>query len=301
MIHILSVSSYYPPRFHKMSSNKFILCRYQILPVDREYNGDFFDGINSIEELIQQKNNILEQVFDIPKVISQSQVEIACSLVATEPASMLRLYQMAARKKKKLGTENFQDVEAPDWQRFKVAIWNDPERQIVAIEVNKGAFNKSRSVMNKMVGVWNGALKKRHLRIEWEPIFDTNDFWSLVNSNKMNIKSLDFEFVTPNMARLYQGLDKEITDFSKRANSVRNTLSLQAAPGGHLQLDQTDPEIDGIVEASGKGAGSIAIKLKGSNKKLRTGDVETEISVDSIDIEGASEDALKALKIIMDQ
>jgi hypothetical protein len=38
---------------------RFDLYRYQILPKDRFAQGELFDGINSVDELIQKKNDLM--------------------------------------------------------------------------------------------------------------------------------------------------------------------------------------------------------------------------------------------------
>ncbi len=45
----------------KKNSTTFDLYRFQILPLNRYYQGNLFDNINSINELIEKKN----QIFDI--------------------------------------------------------------------------------------------------------------------------------------------------------------------------------------------------------------------------------------------
>ncbi|ROP11028.1 hypothetical protein EDB60_11980 [Vibrio crassostreae] len=77
-------------------TNTFELFRYQILPIDRYFQGDFFNGVHSVEELIAQKNHFFAEALLGQNDFSNNRHKTIVKLIPNSTAKCDTLQYQAA-------------------------------------------------------------------------------------------------------------------------------------------------------------------------------------------------------------
>lgn len=275
---------------------RFNLYRYQLLPKDRYFQGDLY-GIQSIDELLKKKNEILGVVLDIESFLRPQRSEIVYKVLHKQDD--FYLFQIAANRSINNETKDFQTKTIDHWPRIIVAVWNAPDKQIVAIQKRHDAFPDTTVIMRYFESSVNLMLKKNNLTIKWEPLFETRVFWDIVKENHGRIEEIEFELITPNMANISSSLSENLKDFAKLTNSVKNRVSIQSDAASSLQIDQSNESITGLVDYSSEGGGNIAVKVKGIQKRIHTSSSIREIQLEEISMQGSVEEISSLLKGLM--
>ena len=130
-------------------------------------------------------------------------------------------------------------------------------------------------------------------------MFEKHSFWELVDEYSGKLLSIDFEFITPNMATISSALSGDLKKLAKSTNSIRNRLRLESGESASLAQDQSNQMINGLVDYSGQGGGDITLKIKGLKKKVKTSKTLKEVEFDEIDLEGDPETVVAMLKNIL--
>ncbi|MBV7389040.1 hypothetical protein KRX11_10410 [Pasteurellaceae bacterium TAE3-ERU1] len=276
---------------------KFELFRYQLLPIDRYTQTDFVSGINSTEELIKNKNKFFAEAVNNTKEIKSKKSKVLKK--ALYDKSDFFLFKIALNKTILRETEEFKSEVIESWPSILVAIWNDPDKQIIAIQ-KRSCITKSLDEVVKMIlNSIESNLRTYQLTAIYEPMFEKNYFWAIVNEHDGKIKSIEFEIVTPNMANISYSLSEDIKDFAKATNSTRNKLKLESDPASSLSLDKDNKTLNGLVNYSSEGGGNISLKINGIKNKIHTSKTVKTVEISELEINGSAEKIVDSLKEIL--
>lgn len=278
-------------------SNTFQLFRYQLLPIDRFLQGDFFSGISSVEELVERKNELFYEVITSTTNYSDKNHQtVTKKLVSTDDFFLLRI---AHNKSIKRETKEFKEEIIDSWPSILVAIWNHPDKQLIAVQKRTTAFSSCEVAVKMILNSISNLLAHRHLRAIHEPLFEKEHFWSILNRYEGRVKSVEFEIVTPNMANISNELPSALKEFAKNTNSTKNHLKIESDPEAPLHLEEDNQVLQGLVNYSSEGGGNIAIKIDGVQKKYQTSRTVKEVSFGEIEMQGNAEQIAEVLKEMM--
>lgn len=275
----------------------FELFRYQLLPVDRHLQVDFINGFESVEELVERKNDIFGRALREVSQFSHPRTDVVAKLLYAEQDFFL--YRMAANRSIHRETREFADEYIDNWPSVLVAVWNHPEVQLIAVQRRAAAFQHARSVVRMILDSVEPKLSSAHLSSHFEPLFEVERFWALVHRFEGRIQSIDFEFITPNMANISRSLSQDLRQFAKEMNSVKNNLRIAADPESVIHADESNSTLTGLVEYSSAGGGNITMKISGLKKKYQTSKSVKTVSVDELDVDGPAAEVAAILKNLM--
>lgn len=279
-----------------MSKTRFNLYRYQILPRDRYFQGDLY-GPKSVEELIAQKNQIFADALKLPTTFKSERTQITAQKLFEQDDFFL--FRIAVNRAVNLETKDFNVRPVDNWPKILVAIWNNPEVQLVAVQHRTQAFQQTKAVIKLLLKSLEDPLARHQLITSFEPLIEKRVFWDLVEKHRGRIKKVEFELVTPNMASISRALPEDLRNFAKKTNAVKSTLAIEADPASALVLDKSDPTMDGLASYTSDGGGSVSITLSGVKKKINTSNEVKEIEIGDAKLDGDAEEIAKILKELM--
>ena len=273
------------------------LYRYQLLPIDRYLQGDLLTGVSTVDELIERKNEFFANALLSVKSFSDKRHETITKKLYSHDG--FHLYRIAHNKTIKRETKEFKNETIDSWPSVLVAIWNEPQKQLIAIQKRTTAFSSTDVVANMVIKSIEEKLSTFHLRAIKEPLFEKQQFWDVVNEYEGKVKSVTFEIITPNMANISGTLPDELKAFAKHANSTKNTLSLESDPSAPLHLERNDPTLNSLVDYSSEGGGNITLKIDGVKKKYQTSKTIKEVNLGDMEVSGPAEEVAQILKELM--
>ncbi|WP_271270236.1 hypothetical protein [Aliamphritea hakodatensis] len=277
----------------------FQLYRYQLLPIDRFLQTSLLNGANTINELIERKNEFfniaLSNVSDSPGKKKDVEIKIITSV------GDIYLLKLAKKRKVNVETKQFKKDEIENWPSVYVVVNNHPDIQMIAVQKRTSAFVNTGTVINHLFESLKHTMQGYHLTSLYEPKFESKKFWrllSMLQKQGEEVHSIEFEIVTANMASISKTLPDDLKAFAKATNSVKTSLKIESDSDASLKLEQSEPLMKGLVDYASEGGGNIRIKLAGISKTHHTSETITEVSVDDLDIEGSAEQAIEALQEI---
>lgn len=267
-----------------MKNINFNLYRYQILPKDRYFQGALFGDITSIDELIAKKNELFYQaVKSIDKWKSQK-TSMKGQLEYDKDSFLL--FRFAPKRSTKIENENFEEEELETWPSILVGIWNDPEKQIIAIQDRKKAFTNTKGVLKILIQSIHAALETKQLKLYAEPIFHKEAFWNIIEQYDRKIKNIRFELITPNMANISGVLSDDLKALAKGTNTAKTLLGIDADDDSVLYIDKQNKQVGDIVDYASEGGGNISIKAKGIKKWIQTANAVKSVEIGEIEVTG---------------
>lgn len=278
-------------------TNTFELFRYQILPVDRYFQGDFFNGVHNVEELIKQKNKFFAQALLGQSDFSNKRHKTVVKQLLHH--GDFHLYRIAHNKTLHRETRDFKDETIDSWPSILVAIWNHPDKQYIAVQKRTTAFAKCETVAKLILEKIEPQLTHFQLRAIYEPLFEKQQFWTLLRKYRGKVKSVDFEIITPNMANISGTLPDDLKLFAKCTNSTRNNLKIESEPDSALHLEEDNSALRGLVDYSSEGGGNISLKIDGIKKHHQTSRTVKEISLGEMELTGNAEQIAQVLKELL--
>jgi hypothetical protein len=280
------------------SVHPFHLYRYQILPISREIQQDFIEGISDINDLLEKKNEIFwNSLSHVHKF--ESRTELSQKRIYFEDS--FALFKIAANRSLNRETKDFKEEELDNWPSIYAAVWNQPDKQIIAVEKRIAAFQHSETVVRMIIDAVNFRLSKHLLRAHWEPQFEKTVFWDLVKQHKDKIHEICFELVTPNMANISNVLDEGLKNFAKSTNTATTSLKIESDTASSLSIKQDDPAINSLVDYASEGGGDISIRLHGFKKKIHTSKTVKEIDISEVSLTGDAKYIVDSIKQILSQ
>lgn len=278
-------------------STAFELFRYQLLPIDRFLQGNLLTGVGSIEELISRKNEFFSEAIKGTKNFSDKRHEtITKKLYEDEDFFLLRIAHNRSLHRE---TKDFRDEVIDSWPSLFVAIWNHPEKQLIAVQRRATAFSSSEVVVRMIINAISSSLAHHHLRAIHEPLFEKQQFWSLLHKYEGRVKAVEFEIITPNMANISGSLSDDLKNFAKATNSTRNKLKIESDPEAPLHLEESNSTLQGLVNYSSEGGGNISLKIDGIKKKYHTSKTVKEIQLGNMEIQGNSQEVVRVIKELL--
>ena len=281
----------------KENSLSFDLFRYQILPITRKsFQPDFVKEYDSLEDLLAHKN---EEVYDAllaTKNFAVGRTLIRRKILFTKESDSI-LYKLAPKKPVIIENEEFKQERVSNWPGIFVFIWNHPDKQYIAVQARKKAFQDTSTVANTIMKTINRSLKRHNLRVNVEAVFEKNEFWKLVKEHQGKLQRIKFELITPNLSSISSKLPEELREFAKDTNTVKTNLEIKADPDSSILLDEKDPTTAGLVEYSSEGQGNIQLKARGIRQSFVAGDNKKSFTIDELEISGLDpEDLVAALQ-----
>lgn len=275
----------------------FYVFRYQILPINRNVSGGLFADGAQVDELLAKKNEYFSDALLSAKRLISKSVGVSHDLIFR--SGEFYLYRIAAHRHIRRETEDFKKEHIDNWPSILVAVWNDADKQLVAVQRRISAFAYPTTPAKIIEATVNLGLAKKGLRAHVEPLFDESAFWQLINSYRSRIKKLTFDLVTPNMSNISASLDKNLKDLAKGTNTAKTNLSLEADPSSVLNVDQGNKSVSSLVDYASQGGGDISIKVRGVRKIFKAQKEVRQIEVDGLSISGHPEQVAKVLKEVM--
>lgn len=271
----------------------FELYRYQILPIDR-FQEDMWDGIANIDELISQKNSLFFDVLlGTERFFDAHHTTTVKKLFSDED---FVLYQLGVHRKISRETKDFRDEKIDSWPSILLAVWNAPDKQLIAVQKRTTAFQSTNTAVKLIIETIKPNLAHRNLRVIQERLFETKVFWELLEKYRKRVQYLEFEMITPNMANISGSLSEDLKNFNKHSNATRSKLKLEADPESALHLEESDETLQGLVEYASNGGGNINIKINNIKKIQKTNKSVRSVEINGVMIQGNAEMIVEALK-----
>lgn len=278
-------------------STTFEIFRYQLLPINRFLQGNLLTGVDSIDELISRKNDFLSEAITGTNNFSDRRHEtITKKLYEKDDFFLLRI---AHNKSIHRETKDFRDEVIDNWPSILVAIWNDPQKQFIAVQKRTSAFSSCEVVVKMIIAAIASQLGHHHLCAIHEPLFEKRQFWSLLDQYEGRVKSIEFEIITPNMANISGSLSEDLKDFAKATNSVRNKLKIESDPEAPLHLEEGNSTLQGLVNYSSEGGGNISLRIDGVKKTYHTSKTVKEIQLGDMELQGNADEVVSVIKELL--
>jgi len=283
------------------TSRTFQLFRFQILPTIGEHQLDLFfpqNEITSLEELKSRKNEIFADAIRKLTEFYHPRAELTHKLFEFNEYFVIKI---GANRSLTRITKDFETEELDNWPSVYVVINNDPNSQMMAIELDEEAFYRTSTVAHVLTSNLNEKLRNYRLTLEILPTFIKNEFWNLVSSHKNRITRTQFFMVAPNLANISKNLELDLGEIKSRTNSLHTNMSLQAPGGESLTLSENDNFTNSLVHYASEGGGTVHLKVKGIRKLIKTEDSIKSTEVDEIYFTGENipEDLIDQLRKIL--
>jgi hypothetical protein len=279
--------------------HRFEIYRYQILPVDRYFQGELFGNIQSIEELIEVKNEVFQEAINGLKAVSTKKTEIIVRRLGA--AGSLSIFRLGANRSIVRETEEFTEEELDNWPSFLIGVWNDPEKQLLIIEERREAFQHTSAVANAFENALSRRLASKQLAVYVEPLFKEEEFWKIAERYRGKITDVKFELITPNMSNISDALSEDLKDLAKSSNTAKTNLQIKAPDDSVLNLEGADRAVRDLVAYSSEGGGNISVKAKGVARRIQTAETKEHIEIDELEIQAHSaEEIAETMKALLE-
>ncbi len=156
---------------------RFHLYRYQLLPVDRHFQGDLY-GAATVEDLISKKNQIFAEALSSSLAFTGGRTQTATQRLVE--ANDLLLYRIAANRSLQHETRDFKTEVIDNWPKILLVIWNAPDKQLIAVQHRANAFQGTQAVLKLVFDSVEPVLAKNQLTALYEPLFEKKVFWEEV-------------------------------------------------------------------------------------------------------------------------
>ena len=253
----------------------FHIYRYHLLPIDTNNKQiDLFKNETlTFDEIKERKNEFFTKTLD--NLVSSKNNNHPLKLEHTEDG--FYLFKLAQKKTTTI-TQNFENVTIDNEPYVYVIFNNNPSIQKIAISDNFEAFSNPDVVRNILKKVFRKDLEPYGLNIELEQLFDKVDFWNYVGKHKEEITYINFQFIKPNLADISKSLPEVFKNFADNTNSHESHITIKAPEKGTLEnIDKTNKNIEGLVDYTSNGAGSIKLKVKNIRKYLKSNNVYNKL------------------------
>jgi SepF-like predicted cell division protein (DUF552 family) len=277
----------------------FEVFRFQILPISKRIQLTIDNELNSFEDLVEKKNQLLSDVLNKPKLtFEHSKSKITLRFDGTD--DNISLFRINVLRKLQRHTPDFKEEQIEDYPAVTFAIHNEKTKQLIAIEKNSKAFAHPDTVSKLIENNLNRHLKPKNLAIYIESIYSKEDFWEIVEKYENRIKQLDFELIRPNMSNISSKIDEQLKALGKSMDAHILNLKFQSSKDAKLIIDRENEQIDGLVDYASQGGGNISFKVKGLRKKVKTTKTPTEINIDEMELKSlSSQELIEILRLLL--
>ncbi|OFS84507.1 hypothetical protein HMPREF3144_06585 [Oligella sp. HMSC05A10] len=280
----------------------FHLYRYQINPNQRiQEKLPLEEGQHTVDEVIARKNEYFMEAFnylahqatlgEIDGTQDKYRLKKIYPKDEFNKQNSFFIFWLAKPKSIKIDTEDFTTQRDVTWPRSYVLIWNDPEKQLIAVEHRTQVAASTTTLINELEKRLNEILRQHNLNTHINPIFNQESFWSLVEDKK--VEKIEFHLVTPNMANISHSLSEDLKKLAKRTNASTSNLGLSAESFQELNISKDNPQLKDMVDYSSKGGGYIKMKVKGLRRTIDTKNNVTSVALDDLTIIGNDIEAVQ--------
>lgn len=256
-----------------MSTKMFALFRYQIIPVTTQFNLMY-----DIDDVIQRKNKEFFEKLRFFARHSDFKVKKAYNFNIDMHDDVMALLTVQRRKNVKIINEDKFEKTVNSFPYINIFVDNNPEHQILAVEVSKD-YSNPKSIVKYFNKKMNALLEESHLVVKISPLYNRSDFWNFIEKHKDKISSIKFEIITPNMSNISHTLSEELKNISKSTKSSSTSLNMAAEKGKSLVIDQQNQGIVSIVDYSSNGGGKTSVKVRGSKIKFDSNDYQARAEI----------------------
>lgn len=259
----------------------FILYTYQCDPITNLGN-TLFEELPSIKERMDKKLEYIHAIITDDNFKFKSKKDGEFNLKIYYDQDGIIVLRIANNKNLNL-EENFKKNKHHYSPSCFVIIDNRTNVQRIAIEEDVTAFSSTDVVRNIILHSLKRHLHKYGLGIEIKKEYQKKEFWDIVNGQVKGISLVRFCFSYPNLPRIHQSINELINSESKVVNSKQTTLEYRSNESEHLELEESNAQLSGLVEASASSGHPITIKAKGIRKFIQTGNTTKRIYIDELD------------------
>lgn len=274
-------------------SAHFYVYRYQILPTSQTFQMSHDLPYTTLAELLADKNRLFANAVAGIREFTYSRTPTIHRLLVRN-ADGLAL-QLAVNRSILLSTPQFTEEEIANWPRVLVVFWNDPAQQKVFIQRNPKAFGHPSTIISVIEENLTRVLRPYQLQTYFEPLFEKNDFWVVVNKYPTQLLQVTFELISPNLANISAKLNLDLGELHRKTNTKRTVLDLNADKNGSLTINPDDSFIESLVAYASEGGGNITLKIRGVKKKVHTSKSVSEIVIDELEIATQSEHEIQEI------
>jgi len=262
----------------------FDIYRYQLLPTSKSIQLKIDSNVNSIDDLINRKNDIFKSILLDKRIILDGRKSRVIHKIDQQSDNVL-LMQVGSEKGVQIVKEDFTVEKIPSYPNTHVIFDNDPDRQLCLVQHNTSAFAETETVINILERNLNRYLERFQLRVYIKPLFNEYEFWNLIKQYEGRVTRLRFEFIKHNLANIAKTLPEGFKRLQADINSHKATLSAEAPKNGILEISKDNQELNGIVEYSKNGGGDIGIKVKGYRSEFKTSKSKKKVEIDEIEFQ----------------
>ncbi len=277
----------------KTGQLEFYIYRYQILPISQTLQLSTDLKYESISELLADKNKIFGNAVLKMQNLKYERTEFKHRHLFTEKNIYVK--QFAVNRNLKRSKPDFTEEEIDNWPRVMIVFWNEPNQQKIYIQKNQHAFGHPNTFADILEANFNSLLKHSQLQVYLEPLFEKNEFWSVVKRYPTQIVLAKFELISPNMSNISGGLKFDLAQLHRNTNTKKTNIEMQSDKNGSLTLNRSDEFIESLVNYASEGGGNIVLKIRGLKKRIQTSKNVTETSIDELDVVAGSEEDISRI------
>lgn len=279
---------------------RFNIYRYQLLPIEQGAQLSLFDNQTlTTAQLRQRKNEFFAKAVTEVDSFESPRAELVHRLELY--SDELIVIRIAVNRRQRIETKDFETRQVDDWPSLLVVINNDPNIQLMAIEVESRGFRKTQTVAGILQSGFNASLQKYSLHMSIMPIFDKADFWEVVDEYRNQITQVKFEMVSPNMSSIAESLKLDLHALHDLTNTQETTLELTSDKNASLTLPKDNEFLNSLVDYSANGGGNISVKARGVKKTIRTSDSVKEFEIGDLEISANDTEQLAAAVKLIDR
>ena len=228
--------------------SNFILYTYQCNPITNQ-GDNLFEKLPSIKERMDKKLEYIHAIITDNNFKFKSNKDGEFNRKIYYDQDGIIILRIANNKNLSL-EEDFKKNKHHHSPSCFVIIDNRTNFQRIAIEEDTTAFSDTDVVRNIIFHSLKRHLQKYGLGIEIKKEFQKNEFWDIVKDQTRGISLVRFCFSYPNLPRVHQSINELINSESEALNSKQTTLEYRSNESEHLELDESNKQLSGLVEAS---------------------------------------------------
>ena len=270
---------------------------YHLLPLETEQTALELHGPKPTFEVLKKtKNTVFDEII---KTLEDAKKERNLFKLIDNTDNMY-LFKVSNKKYFKK-FEDFTGTEVKTEPYVYVIINNDPEVQKIYISEDIEVFSSVNATKTVLITIFKKYLHLKYLNIETSEVFDAKSFWTLVREHQGKIKYINIEMIKPNLASISKSLPDAFRKFAENTNAHRSNILLKAPENGRLEkINESNKDLEGLVDYSSKGGGEIKVKVKGITKQLKTSDNIKKTYIAQVYLEGSHDQVLKMYKEIIE-
>lgn len=260
----------------------FILYTYQCAPITKLEN-KLFEHLPSMQERMDKKLEYIHSIITNPMFKFKSKKDGEFNLKIYYEEGGIIVLKIANNKQLNL-EEDFRKQKHHYSPSCFVIIDNRTKIQSIAIEEDITAFSSTDVVRNIIEYSLKHFLREYGLNIEIKKEYEKKEFWDLIGNQTKGVSMVRFCFSYPNLPRVHQSINELINSESKIVNSKQTTLEFRSDNSEQLELNESNSQLSGLVNASAGSGHPITIKAKGIKKYIQTGNTTKRIYINDLDV-----------------